>query len=178
MKIYTRTGDGGETSLLGGGRVPKSALRVDTYGDVDELNSSLGVARTRATHDEVRSTLSAVQKDLFSVGAILANPTGQLSSDKVTLDDSAVKKLEELIDRFESQLEPLKAFILPGGSTGGASLHHARSVCRRAERKMVELAGNEPFPPVAVIYMNRLSDLLFVLARLENKHQGIEEETW
>jgi cob(I)alamin adenosyltransferase len=178
MKIYTRTGDDGETSFLDGGRVPKSALRVDTYGEVDELNSSLGVAITNATQDEVRSTLSTIQSDLFSVGAILADPKGQLSNDKVALDDSAVKQLEELIDRIVSQLEPLKTFILPGGSMGGASLHHARSVCRRAERKIVELASNEPVPSVVMSYMNRLSDLLFVLARLENKHQGIVEETW
>ena len=178
MKIYTRSGDGGETSFLGGGRVPKNDLRVDAYGEVDELNSSLGVARAQATSDDARSTLSAVQRDLFSVGAILANPKGRLSSDKVALDDSAVRKLEELIDRVEAQLEPLKTFILPGGSTGGALLHNARAVCRRAERKLVELAGNEPVPSVVMSYMNRLSDLLFVLARLENKHQSIEEEKW
>jgi cob(I)alamin adenosyltransferase len=178
MKIYTRTGDGGETSFLDGGRVPKSALRIDTYGEVDELNSSLGVAITNAAHGEVRSTLSMIQSDLFSVGAILADPKGQLSKDKVTLDDSAVKKLEELIDRFDSQLEPLKTFILPGGSMGGALLHHARSVCRRTERKLVKLASSEPVPSVVMSYMNRLSDLLFVLARLENKHQGMEETTW
>jgi cob(I)alamin adenosyltransferase len=178
MKIYTRTGDGGETSLVGGERVAKSTLRVDTYGEVDELNSALGVAHTRVTHDEVLSTLSSVQNDLFSVGAILADPKGRLSNDKVALDDSAVRKLEELIDRFDSELEPLTSFILPGGSTGGAELHHARSVCRRVERKMVELTSREPVPPVVIRYMNRLSDLLFVLARLENKHQGVEEEKW
>jgi cob(I)alamin adenosyltransferase len=178
MKIYTRTGDGGETSLLDGGRLSKSALRVDTNGEVDELNSALGVAIANATHDEVRSTLSAVQSDLFSVGAILADPQRQLSKDKVVLEDSTVERLEELIDRFDGHLEPLRTFILPGGSTGGALLHHARSVCRRAERKIVELAVSEPVPSIVMAYMNRLSDLLFVLARLENEHQGIEEEKW
>ncbi len=178
MKIYTRTGDGGETSFLDGGRVPKSALRVEAYGEVDELNASIGVARTESTHESVQTSLDEIQKDLFSVGAILADPKGELKSEKALLEPMNVERLEAQIDRIEGELPPLKQFILPGGSKGAAHLHHARSVCRRAERKIVELARNEPVPSIAVSYMNRLSDLLFVLARLENQHRNIQDRVW
>jgi cob(I)alamin adenosyltransferase len=178
MKIYTRTGDGGETSFLDGGRVPKSALRVEAYGEVDELNASIGVARTESTHETIRDILDEVQQDLFSVGAILADPKGQLKSEKASLGPTHVEKLEAQIDELEGELPPLKQFVLPGGSKGGALLHHARSICRRAERKIVALSSNEPVPSIAVSYMNRLSDLLFVLARFENKHQNIQDRTW
>jgi len=178
MKIYTRTGDGGETSFLDGGRVPKSALRVEAYGEVDELNASIGVARTESTHEKIRTLLDEIQKDLFSVGAILADPKGELKSEKALLKPMNVERLEAQIDRTEDELPPLKQFILPGGSKGAAYLHHARSVCRRAERKIVELARNEPVPSTAVSYMNRLSDLLFVLARLENQHRNIQDRVW
>jgi cob(I)alamin adenosyltransferase len=178
MKIYTRTGDSGETSFLDGGRVPKSALRVEAYGEVDELNASIGVARTESTHEKIQTLLDEIQKDLFSVGAILADPKGQLKSEKASLKPMNVERLEAHIDRIEDDLPPLKQFILPGGSKGAAHLHHARSVCRRAERKIVELASNEPVPSIAVSYMNRLSDLLFVLARLENQHRNIQDRVW
>jgi cob(I)alamin adenosyltransferase len=178
MKIYTRTGDGGETSFLDGGRVPKSALRVEAYGEVDELNASIGVARTESTHETIQSILDEIQQDLFSVGAILADPKGQLKSEKASLEPTHVKRLEAQIDELEGELPPLKQFVLPGGSKGAALLHHARSICRRAERKIVELSSNEPVPSIAVSYMNRLSDLLFVLARFENKHQHIQDRMW
>jgi cob(I)alamin adenosyltransferase len=158
--------------------VPKSALRVEAYGEVDELNASIGVARAESTHEMIQSILDEIQQDLFSVGAILADPKGQLKSDKASLESDDVERLENHIDELEGELPPLKQFVLPGGSKGGAFLHHARAICRRAERKIVELSSNEPVPSIAVSYMNRLSDLLFVLARFENKHQNIQDRTW
>ena len=178
MKIYTRTGDGGETSFLDGGRVPKNVLRVEAYGEVDELNASIGVARTESTHEKIQAVLDEIQRDLFSVGAILADPKGELKSEKAFLDPTKVERLEAHIDQFEGKLPPLKQFILPGGSKGGALLHYARTVCRRAERKIVELSSHEPVPAIAISYMNRLSDLLFVLARLENQHRNIQDRVW
>ena len=178
MKIYTRTGDSGETSLLGGKRVSKSSVRVDTYGAVDELNASLGVARAETTHSEIREALREIQRDLLSMGAKLADPDGEAASIKVALEEGDVEKLEKHIDRFESGLPKLDQFILPGGSKASALLHQARSICRRAERELVTLAGSEAVPPLAVPYLNRLSDLLFVMARLENRHQNVEDEKW
>ena len=178
MKIYTRTGDSGETSLLGGKRVSKNSVRVDTYGEVDELNASIGVARAETTHPQIRKALIEIQRDLFSLGAQLADPKGEPSSDKVTLEKGNVEVLEKHIDRFESSLSKLDHFILPGGSKASALLHHARSICRRVERKLVTLADRELVPPSAIPYMNRLSDLLFVMARLENRHQKVEDEKW
>jgi cob(I)alamin adenosyltransferase len=178
MKIYTRTGDSGETSLLGGKRVSKSSSRVDTYGEVDELNASLGVARAETTHSEIREALREIQRDLLSMGAELADPDGEVASIKVALEEGDVEKLERHIDRFESCLPKLDKFILPGGSKASALLHQARSICRRAERKLVTLAGSEAVPPSAIPYLNRLSDLLFVMGRLENQHQNVEDEKW
>jgi cob(I)alamin adenosyltransferase len=178
MKIYTRTGDSGETSLLGGKRVSKSSIRVDAYGEVDELNATLGVARAEAKHPEIQAALVEIQRDLFSLGARLADPAGQPPSEKVALDSSNVQKLEKHIDRFESSLPALAGFILPGGSKAGALLHQARSICRRAERKLAVLSGAEAVPPPALPYLNRLSDLLFVMARLENQRQNVEDESW
>jgi cob(I)alamin adenosyltransferase len=178
MKIYTRSGDNGETSLLGGKRVPKSSIRVDAYGEVDELNASLGLARTVVTHPEIRSILETIQRDLFSLGARLADPGGEPASGKVTLETADVRSLEERIDRLETELPKLDHFILPGGSQAGALLHQARSICRRTERKIVVLAGTESVPAAVIPYLNRLSDLLFVMARVENQHQKVEEETW
>ncbi len=178
MKIYTRTGDSGDTGLLGGARVSKSHLRVDAYGEVDELNAAIGLARTHASNAEIQAVLVQVQRDLLSAGALLANPKGRDLDDKVSLGSSEVKRLEEHIDKFETRLPTLTRFLLPGGSPGGALLHHARSVCRRAERRVVGLAGSEPVPSAVVPYLNRLSDLLFVLARFENQHRGVEEESW
>ncbi len=178
MKIYTRTGDGGDTSFLDGGRVPKSALRVEAYGEIDELNASIGVARTESKHARTQAVLDEIQQELFSVGAILADPKGQLTSSKTSLEPAHVERLEDVIDELDNELSPLKQFILPGGSKGAALLHQARAVCRRAERKIVELAANESVPEVVVAYVNRLSDLLFVLARLENRHQNIPDKQW
>jgi cob(I)alamin adenosyltransferase len=178
MKIYTRTGDSGQTGLGGGRRISKSALRVETYGEVDELNASLGVARAQIAHPEVQTVLGEIQRDLFSMGALLSDPDGKVSSDKVTLETTDVTRLEKHIDRFESRLPALTRFILPGGVPGGALLQQARSVCRRAERKLVALAETEPVPDPLLVYLNRLSDLLFVLSRAENQHQNSKEETW
>ena len=178
MKIYTRTGDRGDTGLLGGIRLSKSALRVDAYGEIDELNASLGVARLRASTSEARSMLEEIQRDLFSVGALLADPNKAGRDPKVSLDPSSVQKLESHIDLIEASLPPLRRFILPGGSAGGALLHLARAICRRAERRVVALGEREEISPAVVPYLNRLSDLLFVLARYENEKQGAPELPW
>ena len=178
MKIYTRTGDNGETALVGGTRVSKAASRVAAYGDVDELSASLGVARAQVEHPEIRAVLEEVQRDLFSAGALLADPDRRVTSEKVSLEATDVERLEQHIDRFDSQLPSLRSFVLPGGSPGGALLHQARAVCRRAERRVVGLGGAERIPASLVPYLNRLSDLLFVLARLENQHRGVEDIPW
>lgn len=178
MKIYTRTGDTGETSLLGGERVSKSSIRVSAYGEVDELNASLGVARAEAKHPEIQTVLREIQRDLFSLGARVAHPEGEPSNQKVELETHDIERLEKHIDRFESGLPKLDHFILPGGSKGSVLLHQARSICRRAERTLVTLAGTETVPSSALPYINRLSDLLFVMARLENQHQKVEDESW
>ena len=179
MKIYTKTGDAGDTGLLGGMRVSKADLRVDAYGEVDELNASLGTTAANVSNTEIGSVLEQIQRDLFSVGALLANPTrAGGKNDKISLDLEDVHRLEETIDRFDSRLPDLTQFILPGGSPGGSLLHQARSVCRRAERKVVALASSEPVAESVIPYLNRLSDLLFVLARFENQDRGVEEKPW
>jgi cob(I)alamin adenosyltransferase len=178
MKIYTRTGDTGETSLLGGERVSKASLRVETYGEVDELNASLGVASAEVQHPQIQTALKEIQHDLFSLGARIAHPDGEPSSQKVELGIQDVEGLEKQIDRFESGLPKLDHFILPGGSKASALLHQARSICRRAERTLVTLAGKDKVPSISLAYLNRLSDLLFVMARLENQHQSVEDEKW
>ncbi len=179
MKIYTRTGDAGDTGLLGGVRVSKSNLRVDAYGEVDELNASLGTVAANVSNTEIGPVLEQIQRDLFSVGALLANPTGAgKRNDKISLGSEDVRRMEDAIDRFDSRLPDLTQFILPGGSPGGSLLHQARSVCRRAERKVVSLASSEPVAESVIPYLNRLSDLLFVLARFENQDRGMEEKPW
>jgi cob(I)alamin adenosyltransferase len=178
MKIYTRTGDAGETSLLGGRRVRKSAPRVEAYGEVDELNAALGVAAMETKSPEVRSLLEEVQRDLFAIGSVLADAEGLSRSEKARVDEDAVRRLEGHIDRMETSLPPLRQFILPGGSPGGALLHFARSVARRAERQVVSLSEIESVSSPVVSYLNRLSDLLFVLARVENQVQGVAESRW
>jgi cob(I)alamin adenosyltransferase len=178
MKIYTRTGDTGETSLFGGLRVGKDDPRVAAYGDVDELNAHLGLARASATDAELAAELLRLQRDLFALGAQLADPTAQVGANvsKAVLREGDVERLEQVIDRFEAELPPLKNFILSGGSPCGAALHVARAVCRRAERGMVAL---EPaVDPVLLKYINRLSDLLFVLARSANQRAGATETIW
>ena len=178
MKIYTRTGDDGRTGLLGGIRLPKSALRIDCYGEVDELNAAVGAARTHVKSAGSSDLLSEIQRDLFAVGALLADPKGASRSEKTRLDPGTVTRLEAHIDRLQSDLPELKQFILPGGSPGGALLHVARSICRRAERATVRLSETEAVPDTVIPYLNRLSDLLFILARFENHDQDVPEEAW
>lgn len=180
MKIYTRKGDKGETGLIGGKKVLKSALRVEAYGEVDELNAVLGWIGTKLTDETIRQELVQIQRDLFAVGAQLADPTGHVEqkAEKAGLHEGRVRELEAVIDRYDTVLSPLRAFILPGGSEGGALLHLARAVCRRAERRMVALSREEPLAPLLIPYMNRLSDLFFTLARAVNCDAGIEEISW
>jgi len=180
VKIYTRKGDGGETGLFDGTRVPKSDPRVDAYGDVDELNSVLGAARAFAQEGEVKALLEGIQKDLLAVGAQLADPKYDPArrKEKTRISEERITEFERMMDRCETDLPPLKGFILPCGTAGGAFLHLARTVCRRAERKVVGVSRNVPIPPIAVKYLNRLSDLLFVLARVENKRGGEEQVDW
>ncbi len=180
MKIYTKTGDKGETGLFDGTRVPKDATRVDAYGAVDELNAVLGAAIAFLDDAEVVDILRQVQRDLFAVGARLADPrlTREGKSEKDRFEPGRVTRLEEVIDRFEAGLPPLRRFILPGGSQAGALLHLARTVCRRAERRIVTLAREVDIQPVVVTYLNRLSDLLFVLARAANHRARAEEVPW
>jgi cob(I)alamin adenosyltransferase len=181
MKIYTRTGDAGDTGLFGGGRVPKDHPRVQAYGSVDELNASLGMARALEPMPRIDDVLLPIQRDLFSLGALLATPDAvkmREHLEKASIGDARVGELERAIDDGESELEPLRAFILPGGTVKAASLHLARTVCRRAERDVIALSRTDPLPPVVVIYLNRLSDLLFVLARVAARRAGAAEVTW
>lgn len=180
MKIYTKTGDGGETGLLGMGRVRKNALRVEAYGEVDELNACLGFACSAVTDPELVSLLVGIQRDLFAVGTQLADvrKAGAEIPEKTAFPAQKVTKLEQAIDRVEEQLPPLRAFILQGGCEGGARLHLARTVCRRAERRIAALAEQEHVSPTILAYINRLSDLLFVVARLVNHRAGMPEIVW
>ena len=178
MKIYTRTGDAGETSLFDGSRVSKADSRVDAYGDVDELNAWLGLVRANGLDADLDQPLLRIQQDLFALGAQLADPRDRIADRvrKASLDDADVARLEQLIDRLESELPPLRRFILAGGSPAGAALHVARTVCRRAERRMVALT---PAPEAVLVkYVNRLSDLLFVIARVVNHRAGMPEVEW
>lgn len=179
MKIYTRTGDTGETGLFGGPRVRKDALRVEAYGTVDELNAVLGVARTAALPSRIDAILQRVQHELFEVGAELATPAAAARGHEL-VGPRHVAALEEDIDRVEESLPPLKQFILPGGAPGAAWLHLARTVCRRAERLVVALAHApaETLSPHLLVYLNRLSDLLFVLAREANQAAGQADIPW
>lgn len=181
MKIYTRTGDSGETGLFGGGRVSKHHLRVAAYGDVDELNSTLGLVRAtepRGFHDPL---FEEIQRDLFSIGGHLATPDPekvQKALEKAALSEARVEAFERVIDAADTTLAPLQAFVLPGGSPKAAVLHVARTVCRRAERSVVALAHAEPVPELFPVYLNRLSDLLFTLARVANAESGQGDVTW
>ena len=179
MKIYTKTGDAGETSFFDGSRVSKADQRVEAYGEVDELNACLGAARAACREADLRDALAAIQQQLFAVGARLADPSvkiaGRVTKAGVREDD--VERLEQLIDLLETELPPLRRFILPGGGEAGAWLHVARTVCRRAERRVVGL-GDGAVEPVVVRYLNRLSDLLFVMARASNHRQGVPETEW
>jgi cob(I)alamin adenosyltransferase len=177
MKIYTKTGDDGETGLFGGPRVRKDAPRIEAYGTVDELNAVLGMARCESLPPEIAELLTRVQNQLFNLGAELASPQPEKLS-IARIGPAEIATLEQAIDRHEATLEPLKQFILPGGVRGAALLHLARTVCRRAERSLVTLTGLEPVSGSLVIYLNRLSDLLFVLARAVNSSQARPDEPW
>jgi cob(I)alamin adenosyltransferase len=182
VKVYTRSGDGGETSLFGGERVRKDDTRVEAYGAVDEVNALLGLALSEIEEPDLRELLDRVQRSLFDLGGELATPeveARQASGKSIPrVSDSDVQALEESIDKLDPELSPLRAFVLPGGARGAAILHHARAVCRRAERRTVRLAAEAPVAPVLLRYLNRLSDLLFVLARVVNRRQGVSEPTW
>ena len=178
-KIYTRRGDDGSTGLFGGPRVRKDDLRVSAYGDIDELNSALGVAREELPEGDLRSLLDELQSELFTLGAQLATPDAQAAPKEVPrIVQENVDRLEREIDRLTAGLPPMKNFILPGGSRAGAALHLCRTVCRRAERKVVELAETADVAPEALAYVNRLSDLLFVIARAANLRAGGREIPW
>jgi len=176
VKIYTKTGDSGETGLFGGGRVPKDHLRVRAYGEVDELNAALGFAATLDPAAFESSLLQAIQRDLFTLGAELATP--DQGKPREVLDAEHVGALEKVIDRHETRLTPLKNFILPGGAPKAAAFHVARTVCRRAERAVVSLNRDQPVNQSIIHYLNRLSDLLFVLARAVNAQTGHADITW
>jgi cob(I)alamin adenosyltransferase len=180
LKIYTRTGDRGDTGLGDGSRVGKDTLRVECYGEVDELNACLGVVRSQHEDESLDVLLAQVQKDLFALGAQLADPQARVGAQKpkAAVTDAHVKRLEDAIDAKQDSLPALRAFILPGGSPAGAMLHFARTVCRRAERRIVALARHDEVDPLVLAYLNRLSDLLFVLARDANRRAGVAEDTW
>lgn len=178
-RVYTRTGDDGTTSLGSGQRVAKDSLRIDAYGTVDELNSQIGVALAAGLNDEIAAPLREIQNDLFHLGSDLCI----LEEDKARLpvpriEERHVNALERLMDRLSEELSPLENFVLPGGSSGAAHLHVARTVCRRAERLLVSLARTERVGPQTIEYVNRLSDALFVMARHENKRRGVADVLW
>lgn len=181
LKIYTKTGDTGQTALFGGGRVEKDHPRVEAYGDVDELNACLGMARSVELMPRIDEVLVPIQRDLFSIGALLATPNRDKMREqlqKARIDEGRITELERAIDECERELEPLKSFILPGGTPKSSALHVARTVCRRAERRVVALNREVQLPDLVVIYLNRLSDLLFMLARVANRRAGAGEVTW
>jgi cob(I)alamin adenosyltransferase len=179
VKVYTKRGDAGETDLAGGHRVAKDALRVEAYGAVDELNAFIGVAIAEM-ESPARATLEAVQRTLFEIGAALATPPDarQTALSTEGARDADVTALEQAIDAADASLPPLRAFVLPGGSRGAAAFHAARTVCRRAERRVVALDRDAPLADATLRYLNRLSDLLFVLARAENARAGLGDVEW
>ncbi|MGQ0735240.1 MAG: cob(I)yrinic acid a,c-diamide adenosyltransferase [Acidobacteriota bacterium] len=178
MKIYTKTGDAGETSLFDGTRVSKTDPRVAAYGDVDEVQAVLGQAAAGVS-DDLREMIHAIQRDLFALGARLADPSHRIAArvTKAVVAEESVATLEAWIDRLDAELPPLRHFILSGGSPAGAALHVARAVCRRAERAVLGL-GPDAVEPIVLVYLNRLSDLLFVMARTANRLAGVAETEW
>jgi cob(I)alamin adenosyltransferase len=181
VKIYTRTGDRGETALFGGERVPKDHGRVVAYGDVDELNSSIGAAMACEPVDFESALLESIQRDLFSIGGQLASPEPEKVAKaltKATIPETRVAEMENAIDRADREIPPLKSFVLPGGTPKAAAFHLARTICRRAERSVVTLNHAEPVSPLIITYLNRLSDLLFTFARLANHRAGVPDRTW
>ena len=178
VKIYTRTGDAGETGLRDGRRVSKAEPRVDVYGEVDELNACLGLVLSAGIDADLADMVVQIQRDLFSLGASLADPTSRASGRaKASVREADVERLEGWIDCLDAELEPLRRFILPGGQPAAAAAHLARAVCRRMERRMVAL-GVETVGAVRLAYVNRLSDLLFTLTRAVNARAGIREQEW
>jgi len=182
MKIYTKTGDRGETGLIGGKRVSKADSRIVAYGAVDELNSSIGLAisflRQKKQFSDLADLLVQVQNDLFIVGSDLADPAYPQAGKTPRATEKMAAALEPVIDKFESELEPITFFILPGGSMEASLLHQARGVARRAETAVVYLSKNEPVNPAIVVYLNRLSDMIFVSARLANRRLGVKDIAW
>jgi cob(I)alamin adenosyltransferase len=183
MKIYTKTGDAGETGLFGGGRVPKDDPRVRAYGEVDEANAAIGLAAALDPANFESAALQSIQRDLFAIGAELASPHPEkmekvLARSGAPIGAPEVGALEDIIDKHEATLEPLQNFILPGGTAKAAAFHLARTICRRAERAVVALARDNPINPSIIHYLNRLSDLLFVLARAVNKQAGSADIAW
>ena len=179
MRIYTKTGDTGETSLFDNTRVSKSDVRVDAYGEVDELNALLGTIGASGIDVDLNTEIEMIQKELFAIGARLADPQSRIAErvKKAVVEDKDVARLERLIDTLETEVPPLRRFILPGGSTSGALLHLARTVCRRVERRVVAL-GPDAVDAIVIVYLNRLSDLLFVMARAANHRTGVPEVEW
>lgn len=179
VKIYTRTGDGGDTGLFDGTRVPKNHPRVAAYGDVDELNAWLGFTRASMSDQDLAAMLDHIQRDLFALGARLADPAHRIAErvTKAAVSQEDIARLEGWIDRLESELPPLRRFILPSGSAAAAALHVGRTICRRAERGIVSL-GPDAIEPELLIYVNRLSDLLFVMGRAANRRSGVAETEW
>jgi len=179
MKIYTRRGDAGETSLFGGERVRKDTSRVEAYGAVDELNATLGLAVAEIEHPDLVEHLRVIQASLFDLGGELATPElEQRGKTMPRVSERDVAELESWIDQMEREVEPLRNFVLPGGVRAAALLHLGRTICRRAERRAVSLSDKEPVPPVVLVYLNRLSDLLFVMARVANRRGGVDEPVW
>jgi cob(I)alamin adenosyltransferase len=177
MKIYTKTGDSGLTGLFGGPRVSKDSPRIEAYGTVDELNASLGLVRCQELPEDLATLVARFQHELFDLGAELATPDATKLGPR-RLGPEHSEALEQAIDRYEAELPPLKQFILPGGSPAAAGLHVARVICRRAERRVVGLAAVEPVSPTLIVYLNRLGDLLFVLARVANLRGGQADIPW
>ena len=179
MKIYTKTGDGGETGLFGGPRVKKSDARVDAYGEVDELNAAVGAVRALVEDPEIDRELARIQEELFCVGAELATPHGTKARSAIpAVEASWAARLEQAIDAWDAELPALTRFVLPGGTRTAAALHLARTVCRRAERRAVALADGAEVDPAVLVYLNRLSDFLFVAARIANHRARREEPLW
>ncbi|MDO8680736.1 MAG: cob(I)yrinic acid a,c-diamide adenosyltransferase [Acidobacteriota bacterium] len=179
MSIYTKTGDSGDTSLFDGTRVSKTHPRVVAYGDVDEVQACLGVVRAAGLPPDLDEICLALQRDLFALGARLADPSHKIARrvEKIVIDDATIARLEGWIDRLDTEIAPLRHFILSDGTPAGAALHFARTVCRRAERSVLSL-GSDAVEPIVMVYLNRLSDLLFTMARAANHRAGITETPW
>lgn len=179
-RIYTRTGDDGSTGLFGGGRVPKYDVRVEAYGAVDELNAVIGVAIACTEDERIRERLQQLQPDLFAIGAHLATPNAASPAAEhlPSLPEGRATEMEHWIDEADAELPPLRVFVMPGGRQDGAALHYARTVSRRAERRVVALAAEQAVPPTVLVFLNRLSDLLFAFARLANHRGGTGDAKW